>query len=56
MSVLHSIDGYDDYVISICPDGTQGEIIEIDNLNIMLPKKPKKTDILFHDKKKADQH
>ena len=31
MSVLHEIEGYDDQVISICPDGTKGEIIEILN-------------------------
>lgn len=55
MSVLHDIEGYDDQVISICPDGTKGEIVEIDGIYIMLPNKPKKSDILFHDKKKADQ-
>ena len=55
MSVLHSIEGYDDYVVGICPEGTKGEIITIDKLDIMLPKKPPKSKILFHDKKKADQ-
>lgn len=33
--------------IMICPKGTKGEIIVLDNLQIMLPKVPAKKDILF---------
>lgn len=56
MSILREIDGYDDLVVNVCPDGTKGDVIEICDLYIQLPKKPKKTDMLFHDKKKSDQH
>lgn len=41
--------------IMICPKGTKGEIITLDGLNIMLPKKPRNTDILFHRKPKEEQ-
>ncbi len=33
--------------VMICPLGTKGEIITLDGLKIMLPKKPKRKDILF---------
>lgn len=33
--------------VIICPLGTKGEIITLDGLKIMLPKKPKRKDILF---------
>jgi hypothetical protein len=37
--------------------GSRGEIIELEGLKIQLPKPPrKKSDILFHDKKKEDQY
>lgn len=50
MDALREIQGYDDLVINICPDGTEGEIIEIDGLYIQLPKQPPHEDILFHDR------
>jgi hypothetical protein len=53
--MLISVDGYHDQVIKICPDGTEGDIIVIDHLPIMLPKQPKKEQILFHDKPQAEQ-
>lgn len=42
--------------VMICPMGTKGEIITLDGLNIMLPKKPKNTEILYHRKEKKDQY
>jgi hypothetical protein len=55
MAGLKKIEGYDDMVVNICPSDTEGEIIEISGIDIQLPKKPKKKDILFSDKKKSDQ-
>jgi len=46
----------DDVVINICPNGTEGEVIELSYLHIQLPKVPPKKDILFSDKPKKDQH
>jgi hypothetical protein len=56
MAGLVDIEGYDQKVVNICPNGTSGEVIEIANLLIQLPKKPAKKDILFSDKKKEDQY
>lgn len=42
--------------VMICPKGTKGEVIVLDGLKIMLPKKPRNTDILFHRKPKAEQY
>tara|TARA_R110000851_G_scaffold27764_5_gene77887 strand:- start:1969 stop:4611 length:2643 start_codon:yes stop_codon:yes gene_type:complete len=43
--------------IVIDPKGSRGEIIILDDLKVQLPHPPrKKTEILFHDKKKEDQH
>ena len=56
MAGLKDIEGYDDSVVNICPNDTEGEIIEISGIDIQLPKKPGKKDILFSDKKKSDQH
>ena len=55
MAGLKQIEGYDEPVVNICPNDTAGEIEEIGNIYIELPKKPKKSDILFHDKPKAMQ-
>ena len=43
-------------VINICQNGTQGEVIEISNLSIQLPKQPAKKDILFYDLPKKNQY
>ena len=48
-------EGLEEKLIIIDPDGSVGEIIELSGLPIALPKKPKKSDILFHDKPKKDQ-
>jgi hypothetical protein len=42
--------------IMICPKGTKGEVIVLDGLKIMLPKKPRNTDIMFHRKPKSEQY
>jgi hypothetical protein len=45
-----------DDAIMLCPMGTKGEIIELDGLKIQLPKKPKKSEILFSDLPKSEQY
>ena len=42
-------------VINICPNGTEGEVIELSGLLIQLPKKPARKDILFSDKPQKAQ-
>jgi len=42
--------------IIICPNGTKGEIIEMDGLKIQLPKRPNKEDILYNDLPKKEQY
>lgn len=42
MSSLEKVDGYDDEVIKICPNGTLGDIVEIGGILIGLPKAPTK--------------
>ena len=53
MSVLIDIDGYETKGIKIDPNGTEGDLLELHGLLIVLPKKPKRSEILFHDKPKA---
>jgi len=55
MAGLVDIEDFSDTIVNICPDNTKGEVIEIEGLYIQLPKKPKKSDILYHDKNKSDQ-
>lgn len=52
---LHNIEGYDDLVVAIDPNGTIGEIIELDGLYIALPEIPPHEDILYHDLPQEDQ-
>jgi len=56
MAGLIEHEDYNDFVVNICPDGTSGEIIIIDNIPIQLPKKPNKKDILFSELKTKDQY
>lgn len=42
--------------VMICPLGTKGNIITLDGLNIMLPKQPKRSEMLFNKYAKADQY
>jgi hypothetical protein len=55
MAGLRKVDGYKDLLVNICPDDSQGDVIEISDIFIQLPKQPAKTDILFHDKKRDEQ-
>tara|TARA_Y100000114_G_scaffold157154_1_gene187508 strand:- start:6170 stop:8269 length:2100 start_codon:yes stop_codon:yes gene_type:complete len=43
--MLVKVDNYDEDVISICPKGTKGEIVEIGGLFIALPAQPPKKEI-----------
>lgn len=56
MAGIRDIEGYDDFVINICPDGTEGEIVEIAGLYIQLPEKPDDKSILFSELPKEEQH
>ena len=55
MSVLVDVDGYEDKGIKIDPNGTKGESLELHGILVVLPKKPKRSEILFHDQPKAMQ-
>ena len=50
MNSLVKIKDYDELAISICPKGTQGEVVEIGGLVIVLPAQPPKEEIAGHDK------
>lgn len=47
MAGLVTIEGYDEEVVNICPQGTSGEVIEISGLDIQLPALPSDDEILF---------
>jgi hypothetical protein len=55
MAGLRTIENYTAEVINICPQDTEGEVIEIYGLHIQLPAVPDHKNILFHEKKKEDQ-
>ena len=55
MSVLIDIEGYETKGIKIDPNGTEGEHVELHGIFVVLPKKPKRSEILFHDKPKELQ-
>ena len=55
MSNLIDIEGYETKGIKIDPNGTEGEVIELHGLLVVLPKKPPRSQILFHDSPKAMQ-
>ena len=46
MAGLKQVKGYDEYVVNICPNNTDGEVIEIGGIDIQLPKAPKDEEIL----------
>ena len=48
MSVLVDIEEYDEPGIKICPNGTQGESLELGGLVIVLPAQPPKKQIAGH--------
>jgi hypothetical protein len=43
--MLVKVDNYDEHAIAICPNGTQGEIIELSGLVIVLPAQPPEKEI-----------
>jgi hypothetical protein len=47
---------YSDWVVNICYNDTEGEIVVYDGLLIQLPKKPRKEHILFHNLQKEKQY
>jgi hypothetical protein len=55
MSNLIDIEGYEAKGIKIDPNGTEGETIELHGILVVLPKKPHKSEILFHDQPKKLQ-
>jgi len=55
MSGLVKIKGYNELAISICPKGTQGEIVELGGLVIVLPAVPPKKQIQGYGKPKDMQ-
>ena len=50
MAGLKKVEGYDEYIVNICPNDTQGEVITIGGVDIQLPKTPEKKEILFNDR------
>lgn len=46
---------YSDEVIWLLPESEKGEVLELHGLEIGLPKKPKKSEILFNEKPKKEQ-
>ena len=46
MAGLKDIKDYEDKVVNICSNDTEGDIIEIADLYIQLPNQPAKEDIL----------
>ena len=55
MSTLIDIKGYETKGIKIDPNDTEGEVIELHGLLVVLPKKPPRSEILFHDLPEAMQ-
>ena len=53
--MILDVEGYDEKVVSLDSEGRVGEVIEIYGLDIALPKKPARSEILFHDKPKKLQ-
>ena len=53
--MLIDLEGYETKGIKIDPNGTEGDLLELHGLLIVLPKKPKRSEILFHEKPKAMQ-
>ena len=56
MAGLKEIKGYDDFVVNICVDDTEGEVMLLADILIQLPKVPEDSEILFNDLPKEKQH
>ena len=50
MAGLKQVEGFDNYVVNICPNNTDGEVITIGDIDIQLPKAPKDEDILGYER------
>ena len=50
MAGLKQVEGYEEYVVNICPNDSYGEVLDIGDLLIQLPKAPKDKDILNYNK------
>ena len=48
MSILLDVKEYEDPAVKICPNGTEGELIELGGLLICLPERPPKKEIFGH--------
>eukprot|EP00923_Selenidium_pygospionis_P026097 GHVN01046256.1.p1 GENE.GHVN01046256.1~~GHVN01046256.1.p1 ORF type:complete len:709 (+),score=32.69 GHVN01046256.1:298-2424(+) len=48
MAGLVKAEAYDEMIVNICPNGTSGEVINIDGLYIQLPEQPPHEQILYH--------
>jgi len=55
LSILLDVEEYDTPAVKICPNGTEGEVIELGGLLICLPKRPPKKDIVGYKKSNALQ-
>jgi len=55
MDTLIKLKDYEDPAISICPNGTMGDHVEVGGIVIVLPKTPKIRSILFHNLPVLDQ-
>ncbi len=53
---LVELEEYTEPGVSICPNGTQGLVEEIGGVVILLPKRPPKNQILFHDLPREEQY
>ena len=49
MAGLVKAEAYDEMIVNICPNGTSGEVINIDGLYIQLPEQPPHEKILYHE-------
>ena len=49
MAGLVKAEAYDEMIVNICPNGTSGEVINIDGLYIQLPEQPPHEQILYHE-------
>jgi len=56
MAGLVKIKGYDEEVVNICSQGTQGEVIELSGLYIQLPAIPSDDEILFAGLPEGEQY
>ena len=56
MSALVELEEYTEPGVAICPNGTHGLVEEIGGIVVMLPKRPPKNKILFHDLPREQQY